>query len=75
MIVQTTKTINGKVYAHTYSDAGMMIERGGGYYAEAIDPLDSGREYTEADVPIEPVSEEATEIDYQASLRSMGVDV
>lgn len=75
MIVQTTKTINGKVYAHTYSDAGMMIERDGAHYAEAIDPLDRDREYTETDVPIEPVAEEATATDYQASLRTMGVKV
>lgn len=75
MIVQTTKTINGKVYARTYSDVGMMIERDGAYYTEAIDPLNSGREYTETDVPIEPMATEATEKDYQESLRDMGVKV
>lgn len=75
MIVKTTITINGKECDYTYSDAGMMIERDGAYYTDAIDPLDRGREYTETDVPIEPVEDEATETDYQASLRTMGVDV
>lgn len=53
MIVKTTKEINGVVYDYTYSDAGMMIERNGAMYSEALDPLNSGREYTETDVPIE----------------------
>ena len=53
MIVQTTQEINGVVYAYTYSDSGFMIERDGVYYSEAVDPLDSGRVYTETDKPIE----------------------
>lgn len=60
MIVKTTKEINGVEYDYTYSDAGMMIERDAARYAEALDPLNSGREYTETDEPIE-VTEEATE--------------
>ena len=59
MIVKTTKEINGVVYDYTYSDAGMMIERDGAMYSEAVDPLDSGREYTETDIPIEPIEEES----------------
>ena len=70
MIVKTTKEINGVVYDYTYSDAGMMIERNGARYSEAIDPLNSGREYTETDDPID--STEAAEADYQAALREMG---
>lgn len=31
----------------------MMIERDGVRYSEAIDPLDSGRVYTETDEPID----------------------
>ena len=58
MIVKTTKEINGVVYDYTYSDAGMMIERNGALYSEAVDPINSGREYTETDVPIEPVEDE-----------------
>ena len=52
MIVQTTQEINGVVYSYTYSDSGFMIERDGVRYSEAIDPLDSGRVYTETDEPI-----------------------
>ena len=37
----------------TYSDAGMMIERDGVRYSEAIDPAELGRTYTETDEPIE----------------------
>lgn len=74
MIVKTTKEINGVEYDHTYSDAGMMIERDGARYSEAIDPLGSGREYTETDESIETV-DEANETDYQNALREMGVDV
>ena len=55
MIVKTTKEINGVEYDYTYSDAGMMIERNGARYFEAIDPLGSGREYTETDEAIESV--------------------
>lgn len=74
MIVKTTKEINGIVYDYTYSDTGMMIERGGVRYAEAVDPLDSGRVYTETDEPVSIV-DEATEADYQNALRDMGVEI
>ena len=53
MIVQTTQEINGVVYAYTYSDSGFMIERDGVRYSEAVDPMDSGRVYTETDEPID----------------------
>ena len=58
MIVKTTKAINGIEYDYTYSDAGMMIERNGARYSEAIDPLSSGRDYIETDEPIEVAIEE-----------------
>lgn len=58
MIVKTTKEINGITYDYTYSDAGMMIERNGARYSEALDPLNSGREYVETDEPIEIPEEE-----------------
>lgn len=44
---------DGVVLNRTYSDAGMMIERDGVRYAEAIDPAEFGREYTETDEPVE----------------------
>lgn len=74
MIVKTTKEINGVEYDYTYSDTGMMIERSGAKYSEALDPLGSGREYTETDEPIEVVTEEATETDYQNALAEFGVE-
>lgn len=37
----------------TYSDIGMMIERDGVRYSEAIDPAELKREYIETDEPIE----------------------
>ena len=74
MIIKTTKEINGVEYDYTYSDAGMMIERYGARYSEAVDPINSGREYAETDEPIETV-EEVTEADYQNALREMGVKV
>ena len=75
MIVKTTKEINGVEYDYTYSDAGMMIARNGARYSEAVDPLGSGREYTETDEVIEAVTEEATAEDYENALRDMGVEV
>ena len=52
MIIQTTKEINGVEYDYSYSDSGYMIERDGVRYSEAVDPIDSGRLYTETDEPI-----------------------
>ena len=75
MIVVENVTINGKEFTNTYSTNGVMVEREGVRYAEAIDPVGFGRQYTETDEPIEGYSAEATEVDYQAALRNMGVDV
>jgi len=47
MIKTETITINGTNYQRTYSDANLVIERDGARYEEAIDPIGSGREYTE----------------------------
>lgn len=65
MIKTQNITINGRALIRTYSDAGMLIERGGARYAEAIDPAELGRTYTETDEPIyddELTAEEALEI-------------
>ena len=75
MIIQTTKEINGVMYAYTYSDSGFMIERDGVRYSEAVDPLDSGRVYTETDEPIDMGTDEATVEDYQTALNEFGVGV
>ena len=74
MIIQTTKEINGIVYSYTYSDSGYMIERDGVRYSEAVDPLDSGRLYTETDEPIDVGTKEETVEDYQAALQILGVE-
>ena len=44
---------DGVVLNRTYSDLGMMIERDGVRYSEAVDPAELGRTYTETDEPIE----------------------
>ena len=53
MIIQTTKEINGVMYAYTYSDSGFMIERDGVEYSEAVDVTDAPYTYTETETPIE----------------------
>ena len=50
MIVQTTITIDGNEFLYTYSDDDRYVVNGDGVaYESAIDPLDSGRTYTEGD--------------------------
>lgn len=75
MIKAKNMTINGKEFVKTYSDQGYMVEREGVRYSEAIDPAEFNRQYTETDEPIEGYTDEATEADYQNSLREMGVKV
>lgn len=64
MIRTETVTIGGKAFIRTYSDKGMMIYGGSpeADYAEALDPADLGRTYTETDIPIEQDEAEAEEI-------------
>lgn len=61
MIVTENLTINGIAFVKTYSDKGMMVEREGVRYSEAIDPAEFGRVYTETDEPIE--KDEGSEIE------------
>ena len=75
MIIQTTNEINGVVYDYAYFDSGYMIERDGVRYSEAVDPLDSGRVYTETDEPIEIEMDDATAEDYLEALKEFGVKV
>lgn len=76
IIVEYYKTRkDGVALNRTYSDAGMMIERDGVRYSEAVDPLDSGRVYTETDEPIERGTDEATVEDYQIALKEFEVEV
>ena len=73
MIVHKTKEINGVVYDYAYSDSGYMIERDGVRYSEAVDPLDSGRLYTEIDEPIYVGTGEESVEDYKTALQILGV--
>ncbi len=61
MIISETIKMNDKNFTKTYSDAGFYIERNGVHYAEAVDALGSGKEYTETDILIssEPETTEA----------------
>jgi hypothetical protein len=53
MIIRENLTIGGRTFVKTYSDIGMMVEREGVRYSEAIYPAEFGRQYTETDEPIE----------------------
>ncbi len=52
---------DGVVLNRTYSDIGMMIERDGVRYDEAIDPAELNRQYTETDEPIGGETDEPVE--------------
>ena len=65
MIQTEIVTIRGKQFQRIWSDAGVLIERDGAQYSEAVDPLDSGRTYTETDVLIE--AEHMTETEEKAT--------
>lgn len=58
MIITETITINEIEYLYTYSDLGYQVERDGIQYDDAIDPIDSGRIYTEVVVEDENISAE-----------------
>lgn len=64
MIYTETIELYGTQYLKTYSDS-YFIQRDGETYRNAIDPLNSGRQYTETDIPLperELTAEEALEI-------------
>lgn len=64
MIKTKTIVIGQRTFIRTYSDRGMMIHGGSPVadYAEALDPAELGREYTETDIPIEEGESDAEEI-------------
>lgn len=64
MIKTETITIGEKTFIRTYSDKGMMIHGGSpeADYAEALDPAELGRTYTETDIPIDADEAEAEEL-------------
>ena len=57
MIIKENLIIGERDFIKTYSDIGMMVERDGERYAEAIDPAEYGREYVETNEPVEAVEE------------------
>lgn len=59
MIQTENITINGRQMTRTYSDSGHYIQRDGIQYAEAIDPAELGRTYTETDEAIETEKQNA----------------
>ena len=48
MIIKEQLIINKKAFIKTYSDKNLRVVRDGIEYDEAIDPVDSKREYTES---------------------------
>ena len=66
MIKSETITINGRTLVRTYSDSNRMIKQDGtgAIYAEAYDPADSGRTYTETE---EEIPTEADSADYKTA--------
>lgn len=65
MIITETVTIRGREFIRTTSDENRYVVRDGISYSEAIDPVDSGREYTEGDV-MEGESTDMTETEAKA---------
>lgn len=57
MIITERVTINNREFIRTTSDEGRYVVRDGVSYSEAIDPLDSGRVYTEGEVMPEEVTD------------------
>ena len=58
MIVTEIINIDGRELTRAYSDAGYYIQRDSAMYSEAVDPINSGRKYTETDQPIETETQE-----------------
>ena len=55
MIQTETLEKNGRTLIRTYSDRGVYIQRDGVRYESAVDPIETGRTYTETDdiIPVE----------------------
>ena len=56
-IVQEQMTIGGKTFVKTYSDEYRYVVRDGVEYAEAVDPAEFNREYTEGEIMEEYAAE------------------
>ena len=65
MIQTENVTINNRDFIRTYSDEGRYVVRDGVAYSEAIDPIGTGRAYTEGDIMPEE-STDMTEVEAKA---------
>lgn len=72
MVKSENITRQGKELLYTYSDKGYLLKEveSGALYAEAYDPVESNRKYTEV-----INEEEATEAVYIGMLRALGVEI
>lgn len=75
MIKTETITINGHELVRTYSDANMMIRQDGTgvIYAEAVDPVDSGRTYTETETEIEMSDDEKKQAQLEEDSKALKI--
>ena len=63
MIVQEHFDVEGRDFIRTYSNANRYVVRDGESYAEACDPAELGRVYTEGDpLPPEEIAAQAEEV-------------
>lgn len=66
MIITEKVTIRDRDFIRTYSDEGRYVVRDGVSYSEAIDPIGTGRVYTEGEMmPVEET--DMTEIEAKAA--------
>ena len=61
MIIQERFTINGREFIRTYSDSGRYVVRDGVEYAEANDPAESNRVYSEGELMPTEIQPDRTE--------------
>ena len=57
MIITGTVIYGNREFTRTRSDTGYMIERNDVQYSEAINQIDSGRQYAETDIFIDNMME------------------
>lgn len=65
MIITETVTIRDRDFIRTYSDEGRYVVRDGVSYSEAIDPIGTGRVYTEGEIMPEETTD-MTEVEAKA---------
>ena len=66
MIITEKVTIRNRDFIRTYSDEGRYVVRDGVAYSEAIDPIGTGRVYTEGDIMPEE-NTDMTEVEAKAA--------